>query len=168
MKRLLLAAALTLATATASAEIRSDRWTLNNKDMPVVKEDDGNQFLANPTCDGNTLWLFDFDIDQSDLNRDITFKIRVDKREIREYTGAFHSHEGVPRMLIPVDRGLAEDLFMGNTLRIQWPAQGGGSIVETYSLIGFTATYQAAVKTCGWDEEQDYFQTSDGNEYFRS
>lgn len=169
MKHLLLATALTLATATAAnAELRRDRWTLNDQNLPMVQEDSGNQFLANPTCDGNRLWLFDFDISKSDLGKPLDFKIRVDKREIREYNGAFHSHQDVPRMVIPIDAGLAEDLFMGNTLRIQWPAVGGGSIVETYSLIGFTATYQTAVKDCGWDEGQDYFQTSDGNEYFRS
>lgn len=171
MKRLLLATALTLATVTASAaEIRRDRWVLNDMNLPIVQEDSGSQFLANPTCDGNSLWLFDFDIEKSALGKSMSFKIRVDKREIREYKGAFYDHDGVPRMVINIDEGLAEDLFLGNTLRIQWPAQGGGTIVETYSLIGFTATYRTAVKDCGsdWDPANDYFQTSNGDEYFRS
>lgn len=172
MKHLLLATALTLATTTASAEVNNSYWTNNKHGLSMVQEDaSGLQFASFETCGGDLHGITFYDADMTYKGEGYAvpeIKVRVDKETIHtfEQVEILKSEIKGIKYILLADNLLLAEMKAGNTMRVQY----NGKHVETYSLIGFTRAVANAPRPSWCDEpsDNDYFQDSNGNEYFRS
>lgn len=172
MKRLLLATALSVSAMTATAAINSSYWTVNNNGLPVVQEDSGGlQFVVFETCNAGLHGITFYDAKMEYKGEGYTIaemKLRVDKKTIHTFSDVdvLESEVKGAKYLLLVDDKVLSEMRAGNTMRIQY----NGEHVETYSLIGFTRAVNDAPRPAWCDEpsDDDYFQDSKGNEYFRS
>ena len=170
MKKLLLAAAFVAATANA-AEINPNYWIVNDQNVPLVQEDrEGLQLLSFERCGlGGAITVYDGTIDYQPGKVFTEIKMRVDRASIHTFTDVVidESVMGKVKAVMLADETFLKELEAGTTLRVQY----NGKLVETYSLIGFVRTTLSA-GTPDWCKDlnrgSDYFEDTNGTEYFRS
>lgn len=167
MKKLLLAVALVASTVT-NAEVNSSRWTVNDVGFPLVIEDkNGFQLAGYETCKNfGFLTIFDGDVTYEPNKVYGEIKIRVDRMTIHTFTDVeINKSESMGiKYHIPTSVQMRNEMEAGTTMRVQY----NGNLVETYSLIGFTRAINAVPELDWCREGQDYFQDSNGTDYFKS
>lgn len=171
-KIILSTAALVLSTSVLA------EWKLNVNDVPVVMEENSpSKVLALYACPPNSehpqLVLGDEKIPDSAVGKNLTFKARVDRGPIYDITAAIY-HLGGSLNGVYIDmmgEATIRELMDGNYIRFQFKTDTGQSIVETYSLKGFTRMFTRAALECANNQGEEFFeqgttpQTKDG-EYF--
>lgn len=173
MKKLV-AGALAL-SMSFSALASADAWELNKHGVPVVSEkSDARKVMAfYEICSTERelpiVVLGDMSIPDSFVGKQVSFKGRVDRNKIYEVTATYvELAADMNGLMLNMDQDAFTTILNGATMRFQFPAQGGGTIVESYSLKGVTQAYSNALLLCDTtyfnnqpntkqDSDQSYF-----------
>jgi len=159
MKKVLTALALTLFTSSALAD-----WSINPHGVPIVYEQSSNKkALALLICMPEpTMALMDAAIPDSAIGQRLSFKARIDKKEIHEVVSeVVNLHTEVQGVYVRMTTDVLLDMYNGKAIRFQFSTNNGGKVVETYSLMGFTKVAEEAIKNCNKSNGDDFFNESE-------
>jgi len=161
MKKLLLPFVL-IFSATATAESpNKDRWAINDTGVAVVIEKSSyTKFLVVGKCRGMPV-MFAYDTvnyEDSDVGNSIKVKLRVDRGEILDTQGTLFKDTGTPALGIEGGGDLIDEMKRGDTIRLAFRNNDNQeySIIESYTLTGFTSAYSRIKDSCA-EETQAYF-----------
>lgn len=154
-----------LFSASAYAEVNSNYWTINAKGAAIVveKSSDNKFMIAENDCTYSALSMYDLGTyNVVDKGKTMAVKVRVDKYQLHELTGIVVESSGNAALVFLVNKQLVSEMELGSNIRMLFKNRNGDySIMETYSLIGFKRTFDAAY-TC---EKDQYFQ-DEKSQYF--
>lgn len=168
MKKLLFII-LVAASFAANARINSSYWIMNDVGASVVQSNNNDTAFSLVTaCGSDELWFSDTAIPYTDIGKTITAKVRIDLKTIREFTGEFEVIDDIVVLRVEMTKEFLREMKLGDTMRVQWPVQNGQTIVEIYTLKGFTKSQNKASSFCDTPKENDFFKPRNGNEFFAS
>jgi hypothetical protein len=169
MKKLLLPFVL-LFSVGATAELpNKNRWVINDTGVAVIVEKSSyTKFLVVGKCSGLPL-LFAYDTvnyKDSDVGNSIKLKLRVDRGEILDTQGTLYKDNLTPALSIESGGDLIDEMKQGDTIRLAFRNNDNKeySIIESYTLTGFTSAYSRIEDSCG-EETQAYFP-DDGDFFY--
>jgi len=161
-----IALGLSLAASTAIAEVKE--WHLNKQGVPIVAERTTNtKALAMFVCGEDPyMALADEKIPASAINKPMTFKARIDKLKIHDITSTVQNlFADVQGVYILVDQQSLFEMSAGSNIRFQFELDNGNTLVETYSLMGFTKAIATAYENCpAAQAEEEFFPDSEKDE----
>jgi hypothetical protein len=164
MKRYLTVLITTLSMATAAESLNTRNWVNNDHNLPsVISHNNSQGFVLISNCEKPIINFYDTSMKEVDMPFRVSGKIRIDTNAVRSFEADFTWSEGrFARLSMTIDPEFVNQLKKGHTLRVQWPSNVGGSIVEEYNLKGFTETYTRFKSSCNtWFEPlqagKDYF-----------
>ena len=161
MKKMILPLMLLLSAKATAETPNQDRWVINDSGVAVVVEKASyNKFLVVGKCSGEPI-LFAYDLNAyktSDVGGDLKVKLRVDRGEILDTYGTLFKDNDTPALGIEGGGTLVSDMKRGDTLRLAFRnnANKEYSIIESYTLTGFTSVYSRIKDSCA-QETQAYF-----------
>ena len=161
MKRILLPLVLLLSAKATAETPNQDRWVINDAGVAVVIEKASyNKFLVVGKCSGEPI-LFAYDLNTyktADVGQSLKVKLRVDRGEILDTHGTLYEDNDTPALGIEDGATLVDDMKRGDTLRLAFRNNDNKkySIIESYTLTGFTYVYPKIRDSCA-QETQAYF-----------
>ena len=161
MKKLLLPLMLLFSTIATAETPNKDRWAINDTGVAVVVEKSSyTKFLVVGKCSGLPLLLaYDtVNYENSDIGNSIKLKLRVDRGEILDTQGTLFKDTITPALGIEGGGDLIDEMKRGDTIRLAFRNNDNQeySIIESYTLTGFTSAYSRIKDSCG-EETQAYF-----------
>lgn len=168
MKKLLLPFVLLFSIGTTAETPNKDRWIINDAGVALIVEKSSyTKFLVVGKCSGLPM-LFAYDTvnyKESDVGNSIKLKLRVDRGEILSTQGTLFKDSLTPALGIESGGDLIDEMKRGDTIRLAFRNTNNQeySIIESYTLTGFTSAYSRIEDSCG-EETQAYFP--DDGEFF--
>ena len=161
MKRIILPLMLLFSTISTAETPNKDRWAINDTGVAVVVEKSSyTKFLVVGKCSGLPLLLaYDtVNYENSDIGNSIKLKLRVDRGEILDTQGTLFKDTVTPALGIEGGGDLIDEMKRGDTIRLAFRNNDNQeySIIESYTLTGFTSAYSRIEDSCG-EETQAYF-----------
>ena len=151
-----------LFSAIATAELpNKNKWVINDTGVAIIVEKSSyTKFLVVGKCSGLPL-LFSYDTvnyEESDVGNIIKLKLRVDRGEILDTQGTLFKDTLTPALGIESGGDLIDEMKRGDTIRLAFRNTENQeySIIESYTLTGFTSAYSRIEDSCG-EETQAYF-----------
>ena len=169
MKRIILPLMLLFSTIATAETPNKDRWAINDTGVAVVVEKSSyTKFLVVGKCSGLPLLLaYDtVNYENSDIGNSIKLKLRVDRGEILDTQGTLFKDTITPALGIESGGDLIDEMKRGDTIRLAFRNNDNQeySIIESYTLTGFTSAYSRIKDSCG-EETQAYFP-DDGDFFY--
>jgi hypothetical protein len=161
MKKLLLPFVLLFSIEATAETPNKNRWVINDAGVAVVVEKASyNKFLVVGKCSGEPI-LFAYDLNTykaADVGQSLKVKLRVDRGEILDTYGTLFEDNDTPALGIEDGATLVDDMKRGDTLRLAFRNNDNKkySIIESYTLTGFTYAYPKIRDSCA-QETQAYF-----------
>lgn len=160
MKKIILPFVL-LFSALATAELpNKDQWAINDAGVAIVVEkSDYSKFLVVGKCRGTpVMFAYDLSYDKSDVGNEMKVKLRVDRGEILDTKGSLFDDNDTPALGIEGGGTLIDEMKRGDTIRLAFRNNDNKeySIIESYTLTGFTSAYSRIKDSCA-QETQAYF-----------
>jgi len=161
MKRIILPLMLLFSTISTAETPNKDRWAINDTGVAVVVEKSSyTKFLVVGKCSGLPLLLaYDtVNYENSDIGNSIKLKLRVDRGEILDTQGTLFKDTVTPALGIEGGGDLIDEMKRGDTIRLAFRNNDNQeySIIESYTLTGFTSAYSRIKDSCA-EETQAYF-----------
>lgn len=147
-----------------SGALASD-WRMNTQGIPVVPEATTDTkalglFACIPGALNPRLGLADAGYPADAEGRNIAFKARIDKGAIYDITSQITDlGNGLLGVYINVEGEAITELMNGRWIRFQFTDSNGRTLVEKYSLLGFTKLFTTAALECANNAEpsEDHF-----------
>jgi len=161
MKKLLLPFVLLLSAGATAETPNKDRWIINDSGVALIVEKSSyTKFLVVGKCKGTPV-MFAYDTvnyENSDIGNSIKLKLRVDRGEILDTQGTLFKDNATPALGIEGGGDLVDEMKRGDTIRLAFRNNDNQeySIIESYTLTGFTSAYSRIEDSCG-EETQAYF-----------
>jgi len=161
MKKLLLPFVLLLSAGATAETPNKDRWIINDSGVALIVEKSSyTKFLVVGKCKGTPV-MFAYDTvnyENSDIGNSIKLKLRVDRGEILDTQGTLFKDSATPALGIEGGGDLVDEMKRGDTIRLAFRNNDNKeySIIESYTLTGFTSAYSRIKDSCG-EETQAYF-----------
>ena len=161
MKRIILPLMLLFSTIATAETPNKDRWIINDSGVALIVEKSSyTKFLVVGKCKGTPV-MFAYDTvnyENSDIGNSIKLKLRVDRGEILDTQGTLFKDNATPALGIEGGGDLVDEMKRGDTIRLAFRNNDNKeySIIESYTLTGFTSAYSRIKDSCG-EETQAYF-----------
>jgi hypothetical protein len=160
MKKLLLPFVLLFSTGATAETPNKDQWIINDSGVALIVEKSSyTKFLVVGKCRGTpVMFAYDLSYKESDIGNSIKLKLRVDRGEILDTQGTLFKDNLTPALGIESGGTLVDEMKRGDTIRLAFRNNDNKeySIIESYTLTGFTSAYSRIKDSCS-QETQAYF-----------